>query len=78
VVHEAKATSGSTANGGASDWSAALPLEHAQGLPLWLQRLSAVLIYYALGCAYYGASPSCQWSPLQVFYFICISIPTIG
>jgi hypothetical protein len=52
--------------------------QQAWNPPLWLQRLSAVLLYYALGCAYYGASPTCQWTPLEVFYFICISIPTIG
>jgi hypothetical protein len=46
--------------------------------PLWLQRLLAVFFYYVLGCAYYGASPTCQWDPAEVFYFVCISISTVG
>jgi voltage-gated potassium channel Kch len=41
-------------------------------------RIFAILVYYVIGCLYYGYSPTCQWAPFKVFYFICVSITTCG
>jgi hypothetical protein len=37
----------------------------------------AILVYYLIGVVYYGMSTT-AWGPLKVFYFIAISVPTIG
>ena len=43
-----------------------------------IRKVAAVLAYYAAGCIYYGFISDLAWGPDTVFYFLSISVPTIG
>mmetsp|Transcript_1110 Transcript_1110/g.2340 ORF Transcript_1110/g.2340 Transcript_1110/m.2340 type:complete len:311 (-) Transcript_1110:106-1038(-) len=57
-----------------SNWATT---EQKGGLSNWAKQLISVIIFYLVGCLYYGFAET-QWDPLTVFYFCCVSITTIG
>ena len=50
----------------------------AGALPTWEKQIISAMLYYLLGCMYYGAAETLHWDPLTVFYFTAISITTCG